>query len=82
MSEHIYGGRPEARRTLFMCAQVARKHNPEMGAFYERLLNKGKPSKAASTAVMHKLAIHANAILKHDVDYEVRTPPPEQKKVA
>ncbi len=82
MCEHIYGGRSEARRTLFMCAQVARKYNSEMGMFCDRLLRKGKPPKVDLTAVMNKLAIHANAVLKHDVDYEVHTPPPEQQKVA
>ena len=85
MKGHIYGGRTELRRALYMSAQVSRRYDPEMYALYERLTNKGKPAKVALTAVMRKLLIRANSIMKKNVDYEVRgTLPPkvQQKKAA
>jgi hypothetical protein len=35
-------GRPLVKRSLFMCALVAIKHNPALKAFYHHLLNHGK----------------------------------------
>lgn len=82
IKEHIQGGRHELRRTLYMSAQVARRHDPEMYGLYERLVSKGKPPKVAITAVMRKLLIRANSILKRRVDYEIRgTLPPKEKKL-
>lgn len=82
MKEHIQGGRPELRRSLYMSAQIARRCDPEMHTLYERHISKGKPPKVAITAVMRKLLIRANSILKRCVDYEVRgTLPPKEKKI-
>ena len=72
MTEHICGGRPELRRTLYMAAQVARRYDPEMHRLYERLISKGKPTKIALVAVMRKLLIRANSTLKKENDYVVR----------
>ena len=60
----VRGGRPEVKRTLFMAALSARKHNPTLKAFYERLVANGKKSIVAIVAVMRKLVTYANAILK------------------
>jgi transposase len=48
-------GPPLLRRKLFMGALVAVRHDPEMGAFYRRLLSRGKRKKQALVAVAHKL---------------------------
>jgi transposase len=40
-----------------MGALVAVRHDPEMGAFYHRLLSRGKRKKQALVAVAHKLLI-------------------------
>jgi transposase len=48
-------GPPLLRRKLFMGALVAVRHDPEMGAFYHRLLSRGKRKKQALVAVAHKL---------------------------
>jgi transposase len=58
------GGRPEVKRILFMAALSARKHNPNLKAFYERLVQAGKKPLVAITAIMRKLVIIANAKLK------------------
>ena len=59
----IQGGRAQARRVLYMAAIVAIRHNPVLKAFYQRLKEKGKPSKVALTAVMRKLLILSNRIM-------------------
>lgn len=58
------GGRPEVKRVLFMAALSARKHNPTLRAFYERLIQAGKKPLVAITAIMRKLIVIANAKLK------------------
>jgi len=37
-----------------------------MKRFYERLINAGKPAKVAFTAIMRKLILLANALIKQD----------------
>ena len=58
------GGRPEVKRVLFMAALSARKHNPTLKAFFERLVLAGKKPLVAITAIMRKLVVIANAKLK------------------
>lgn len=61
----ISGGRPEVRRCLYMAALSASRSNPVLKPFYQRLIAKGKPSKVALTAVMRKLIILMNHLLKN-----------------
>lgn len=58
------GGRPEVKRVLFMAAMVAAKSNPTQRAFYERLLAQGKKPLVALTAIMRKLVVICNAMLR------------------
>jgi transposase len=60
----IRGGRPDARQALYMAALVASVRNPTFKVFYQRLRTAGKPGKVALTAVMRKLLIHLNNIMK------------------
>jgi transposase len=48
-----------------MSTLVATRCNPQIKAFYQRLLAAGKLKKVALTACMHKLLTMLNAILKH-----------------
>jgi transposase len=61
---HIAGGRPAVRTALFLGAQVAKRHNPVLKAFYQRLIAAGKPKMVATIAVAHKLLTILNAILR------------------
>lgn len=61
---HIWGGRAPVRTTLYMAAMAARRFNPALKAFYERLIAAGKPTKVAITAVMRKLLTILNAMLR------------------
>jgi transposase len=63
-ARHIRGGRVRPRRALYMAALCASRHNPILRAFHQRLLNKGKPFKVAITAVMRKLIILLNRLIR------------------
>ena len=60
----IRGGRPDVRRALYMAAVSAVRCNPILKAFYQHLLKEKKPFKVAITAVMRKLLIYLNTLLK------------------
>jgi transposase len=60
----IHGGRAAVRSILYMAAVAASRHNPVLRPFYERLVAKGKPPKLALIAVLRRLVVFANAVLK------------------
>ena len=60
----IGGGRPAVRAAIFMGAMVAKKHNPVLKAFFDRLVAAGKPKMVALIAVARKLLTILNAILR------------------
>lgn len=60
----IQGGRALVRRTLYMPALVAIRFNADIKRCYETLVANGKPPKLAITAVMRKLVVLANALLR------------------
>ena len=62
---HIAGGRFRLRCALYMAALSAARANSILRAFYLRLRAAGKPAKLALTAVMRKLFILLNHLLKN-----------------
>ena len=60
----IFGGRAEVRGVLFMSTLNAKKNNPVIRDFYERLIAQGKPKMVAITACMRKLLTILNTMLK------------------
>lgn len=60
----IAGGRSRPRRMLYMAAIAAKRCDPSLKAFAQRLLANGKPSKLAIVAVMRKLIEAANLVLQ------------------
>ena len=60
----ISGGRTAVRAALFMGAMVAKRHNPVLKAFFDRLVAAGKPKMVALIAVARKLLTILNAILR------------------
>lgn len=61
---HIKGGRATVRSVLYMAALTARRWNPVLRAFADRLEASGKRPKVVLTAVARKLLVMANAMLK------------------
>lgn len=59
-----YGGRRALRSTLYMAALTAARTNPDIRAFYLRLVNAGTPKRLALVACLRKLLLTANALLR------------------
>ncbi len=60
----IGGGRSVVRTAMFMGALVAKRHNPVLKAFFDRLVASGKPKMVALIAVARKLLTILNAIVR------------------
>jgi transposase len=60
----IGGGRKAVRTALYMAALTASRHNPILKAFYDRLVESGKPKMVALSAVARKLLTILSAILR------------------
>jgi transposase len=61
----IRSGRIKVRRVLYMAATVAARFNPILKVFNQRLVAASKPKKVALTAVMRKLVVLLNQLLKN-----------------
>jgi transposase len=59
-----WGGRAPVRAVLYMAASVARRFNPAIRRFYDRLLGAGKPPSVALVACMRKLLTMLNAVAR------------------
>ena len=68
----IRGGRQQVRQGLYMPALVAIRFNADLKTKYEQLIKAGKAPKQAITAVMRKLIILANALLKKGRKWQLR----------
>jgi transposase len=73
-TRHIAGGRAPVRRALYMAALTARRKDGILKTFYEGLLQRGKPKLVALTAVMRKLIVLLNRLLK-DPTFQLQPPP-------
>ena len=62
----IRGGRAELRTGIYMAAVSAASSNPGLRTFYDRLVANGKLPKIALTAVMRKLIVLANTLVRED----------------
>jgi transposase len=60
----IGGGRASVRAALFLGAMVAARHNPDLKAFRDKLVDAGKPKLVAIVATARKLLTILNAILR------------------
>jgi len=68
-------GHKRLRKSLYMPALVAIRHNPSLKAVYERLVHNGKPKKVAIVAVMRKLLILSYGVLKSEKAFDVNYQP-------
>ncbi|WP_342629185.1 transposase [Nguyenibacter vanlangensis] len=62
----IQGGRSHLRQALYMPALVAMRFNPDLKSRYDVLVTRGKHAKIAITAIMRRLVVIANALLRDD----------------
>ncbi len=68
----VYGGRADVRSVLYMAALAAKKFNPLIRKFYERLIQKGKEKKVALTACMRKLLVILNAMMRTNEPWRIQ----------
>jgi transposase len=59
----IKGGRAGVRNAIYMASLSARRHNPDLAVFADRLERNGKEAKVVLVAVMRKLVILANTLI-------------------
>jgi transposase len=69
----IQGGRPAIRAALFMATLTAGVHNPALKTFRDRLRNAGKRPKVAIVAVMRKMIVTLNAMLRDQREWNFQT---------
>ena len=62
----IKGGRAPLRAALALPALAASRANPALAAFRARLREAGKPHRVVMTAVLRKLVVLANALIRDD----------------
>jgi transposase len=67
-----WGGRADVRQVLYMGTLSAKRHDPALAAFYERLIAAGKPAKVAITACMRKLLTVLNAMVRDNQPWQPR----------
>lgn len=70
---HVQGGRANVRQALYMPAIVAMRFNPDFKAKYAQFIAAGKAPKIAITALMRKLIVLANALLKANRNWAEKT---------
>ena len=71
-ARHVSSGRRRPRDVLYMAALSATVHNAEMKALYGRLRERGGHHKVALVAVMRKLVLTANVLLRDRRMWEQR----------
>jgi transposase len=65
----IWGGRASLRSVLYMAALTARRSNPLIRAFAQRLEAVGKPIKVVLTACIRKLLVILNTMIKTNLPW-------------
>jgi transposase len=65
-------GNVHLRSAFYLAAQVARCHDPELKAFYQKKKGEGKPTRVAICAVARKLCERVYAVVTEGRPYEIR----------
>ena len=66
-------GQSLVRKILDMAALVSTRHNPRFKAYYEALVQRGKPKKVALVAVIRKMLITLNTMSKNQKMWNEKT---------
>jgi transposase len=69
-ARRVTGGRKAVRAVLYMAAQSARRYNPPLREFADRLVAAGKKPKVVLVAVARKLLVLANAVLRTGMPWD------------
>jgi len=66
----VYGGRAVVRSAIYMAALAAVRTQRQLAAFYNRLVQKGKPKKLALTAAARKLLVMLNSLMRRGASWQ------------
>lgn len=66
-------GSPYLRRTMFLAASIAQRHDKELKTYYEKKRGEGKFYKEATVAVARKLLYRTYAVWKRQTPFVVRS---------
>jgi transposase len=66
---HSQGGRKPVRNALYMATLSAKRYNPDIKAYFEKLVVAGKAKKVAIVACMHRLLRVLNGMLRTNTAY-------------
>lgn len=69
----IAGGRSPVRTALYMAARAAARSNSPLGSFYQRLIAAGKTPKVATVALMRKMLVTLNAMVRDNQPWKHAT---------
>lgn len=69
----IAGGRTAVRTALYMAARAAARSKSPLGDFYRRLIAAGKTPKVATVALMRKMLVTLNAMLRDNQPWKHAT---------
>jgi len=72
--ERITGGRSSIRRAIYMPTLVAIRFNRDLHDKYQQLVKAGKAKKVAITAVMRRMIVLANTLLREGRDWQLKRP--------
>lgn len=61
------GGRVRVRKALFMAVLSAKRYNPGLRDFYQRLIKSGKKKMVAIVATMRKMIVILNAMIRDEL---------------
>lgn len=64
------GGRTRIKRVLYLASLAVSRSKVGLGAYYDRLLQRGKPSKVALVAIMRKLLLQLNAVARRGTPWQ------------
>ena len=66
---HVWGGRSDVRRALYLAAFVASRFDPGLKAMRQKLQQDGKATKVAILAIARKLLTRLNAMMRDGCNY-------------
>jgi transposase len=70
----IAGGRAPVRTALYMAARAAARSKSPLGDFYRRLITAGKTPKVATVALMRKMLVILNAMVRENQTWKHAKP--------
>ena len=65
-------GKPHLRCAFYLAAQIARQHDSELKAYYEKKRTEGKPYRLVICAVARKLCERVYSVVTRGTPYEIR----------